>query len=877
MKQYKKRTIALVLASVITVAGSFAASNYKNSLMSLNFASDSNGSVNMIVKTKTAYEGNLSLVRKDLNTYVLTLPEVNSFAPTPELNAVGNIESVNIRTMPYSNGGNGYTRVTVKTLGNTLLNAKNEIYIPSAEQKAIAASVNPVEEVQRPEPQREVSQSESPSRYQERVGETRIPQQTNSVEREKTEEQYIPEHVEESTTIEEASPVSVRETKDPTEGFLLVLGIFLILTSVVYFYIKAKNKLADIAGEQINLEVDEKPKKPEKKTTKDAKKIRSTIKQLDSKYPRSSVQQPRGYTSPIPTQIKVPIEEVNIVDLDELFQEKLKSEAHMDLAENDDENEALEDFLSGFSFDEPEEVVEEIDTVGYDEEFYEKILSEGTLKFSAEDVVKINDLLNMEISDSTLRDKDKYLVSNPIVQPVSKDTILENLITEYTILQNISFTADDVNALYKLISVEIDKDFVTDLRTNPKRAKEMEAEILRKKSKPHKTSETLTLNVKDMLPDLSEALRKQGGRKIESEVKPTTVYYSEGYEYQKLSLEEALPDLSVEINRKGAFVSKPSAKVELVATGYEYEKLSLTEEMPDLQDVLLHPEKYEEPEPEEVVVDEEALLNNISNVQFKPFYDGTEEFEVINNFEDEDAPSVDDIQKEMSEFDNFVIAEEENISVPQIENEYDDFEALYNEEFVDLDKEIKQEELKVAQEVESEPVLEEIVKPETIELPKPQPKIERPVVKTVEYKRTEKSAELLQKIEQKRQEREIKRAEVAAQKAAKIEAKPEMKKSADVDNCIVRGRSYKVISSVAFAENSGCYLAKNDKGYQIIGYIGDRLLELKQYSELKSEKIQARLSEKLEDGALRYLVRIGLKKFILDVSENDIHYVMDLC
>ena len=40
MKQYKKRTVALVLASVITVVGSFGAENYKNSLMSLKFQND---------------------------------------------------------------------------------------------------------------------------------------------------------------------------------------------------------------------------------------------------------------------------------------------------------------------------------------------------------------------------------------------------------------------------------------------------------------------------------------------------------------------------------------------------------------------------------------------------------------------------------------------------------------------------------------------------------------------------------------------------------------------------------------------------------------------------------------------------------------------
>ena len=56
MKQFKKRTIALVLASVITVVGAFGAENYKNSLMSLKFESGLNGAVSMTLLTKRNYE-----------------------------------------------------------------------------------------------------------------------------------------------------------------------------------------------------------------------------------------------------------------------------------------------------------------------------------------------------------------------------------------------------------------------------------------------------------------------------------------------------------------------------------------------------------------------------------------------------------------------------------------------------------------------------------------------------------------------------------------------------------------------------------------------------------------------------------------------------
>ena len=44
MRQFRKRTIALVLASAMTIAGSFASEQYKNTLMGLSFQFDKSGS-----------------------------------------------------------------------------------------------------------------------------------------------------------------------------------------------------------------------------------------------------------------------------------------------------------------------------------------------------------------------------------------------------------------------------------------------------------------------------------------------------------------------------------------------------------------------------------------------------------------------------------------------------------------------------------------------------------------------------------------------------------------------------------------------------------------------------------------------------------------
>ena len=78
MERFKKRTIALVLASVVTVVGAFGASNYKNTLMGIKFESPSNGNVNLILETKSPHAQSITPMRRDANTYIITLPEVNN-------------------------------------------------------------------------------------------------------------------------------------------------------------------------------------------------------------------------------------------------------------------------------------------------------------------------------------------------------------------------------------------------------------------------------------------------------------------------------------------------------------------------------------------------------------------------------------------------------------------------------------------------------------------------------------------------------------------------------------------------------------------------------------------------------------------------------
>lgn len=874
MKQFKKRTIALVLASVITVAGSFAAGNYKNSLMSLKFDAGENGGINMSVETKTAYTGNVSPVRRDANTYILTLSEMNSMVKgMPNIEKVStDINSVEIKTLPYSNNAKGYTRVIIKTNNPVNIQAENKIYIPSKDEPKGELTVKNDYENSRKEELRRRAEQEKQEIERRRTERLQREQEAREREKEQAVEQTNVQPVDEkpvsnttsytSSSTDAYNTITETAEKDPYEVLLLVLGILCVFGVIAFCAVKASNKIQEVTGEKIDIDTtEEKEEKPKKETKR--KQIKNAIKQLDSAYAKTAVPQP----APAPVKTAKPAEELNVVDLDELFkeqQEKTKDEEA-------DENDALAEFLSGFSFDEDEQTQEE--TPGYDEEYYNQIIKDNKLSFTKDDIECMKQLLNAEINDETMDNITEYAVTNPLkVTLPSKEKILEEIVTTYKISQDITFTSEDIATLRKLMSVELDNDFITDLRTNPERALQMQKEIEASKNRSRKPSEILTLNVKDMLPDLSEALRKQGGRKIESEVKPITVYASEGYEVKTLSINDALPDLSKEVNNKEAYVSKPSAEWDLVDNNYEVDKLSLSDSLPDLKDALKHPEKYETPKAEPVKVDENALLNNISNVQFKPFYDGSEEFEILNDFE---APSVDDIQNEFNQFGNFEITQEEEYTTQSEHKEYDDFESLYSNEYFDLDN-MKEEKV-----VEKEPE----PTPEPKSEPKPEPKKEEFIPIKLERKRdenviasrrvrTQLSDDIMKKIQATKAER-LERREKALQRKNSHQQDETVKKQTEV-KCIINNETYTIISTAEFSDGKGCHLAKKENGYAVLGFVGDKFMKIKEFETLKSERIAARLSEKLPEGVSRYIIRIGLNKFIVNVTDNNIEYLMAL-
>ncbi len=880
MKQFKKRTIALVLASVITVVGAFGAENYKNSLMSLKFESGSNGAVNMTLLTKRNYEQTISPVKKDATTYVIMLPETNSQMPSsPEL--AGDVESVNVRTMPYTTSSKGYTKITIKTTPNAMLTTQKALYIPdkSAKTETTPApqpqpSYEPVRTIDRDRTDvvndnyrlEQVRNSEDSIRSSSGVSQTAPVDIKKSVKQfESNTESNLQEN--QNNLTDSALSTEPSDSSHFNDILLLVLAVMLVVALCVFFYIKARDKMAALVGEQPDFSDDETDKKKEleKQRASKRKQINSTIRKLDKMYSQPTkmpvnditIEPTVSITPSAVNEIEPQVE--NIVDLDELFQEKTNTpEVKVDtLEETDEENSALEDFLSGFSFDESNFLENEKEQEAFDEELYEKFINDENLKFSKSDVEKIEKLLNSEISDETMKNIESFVVTNPIEKKPSKREMLENFVTAYTVNQNVSFSKDDVDALNKLISVELDNDFITDLRTNPNSVNEMRQEIEKRSSKPHKSSELLTLNVKDMLPDLSEALKQQGGRRIESNAQPQVVYYSEGYDVSTLSLKDELPDLSVEINNDAAYESRPSDEVALAESGYDVAKMSISDDLPDLEDVLNNPEKYEEKEVP-VEVDAEALLRSISNISFKPFYDGNEESEILNDFDNSTTPTVSDMQEEFNQLDNnFEIVNEEEVASTDDSSVVDDFESLYDNKFVDFDKNKGDNLLVLDSTVESKEKVQAKIKP------------------------SEDAEKLLKLIEEKQAEKQQKQ-EISEQQQeeVKINVEPKNKnlpKEEDIKTFIVDNEIFEIVSKSNFTDKLGCYLVKNSNGYAIMGYIGEKVLKLKSYKSLKTEKLQTRVSEKFKDGTIRYIVRVGVHKFILNIKDDNMEYVMDLC
>ena len=623
MERYKKKTIALCLASLLTVVGAFGAENYNNTLMDIKVNVGSGGFVSITTFTEKPYNEIVKAKKIDDNTFVITLKDTNNNASAPNINKYDNIESIQISTYPYTPEAEGCTRIVVKTNGEPALSASNALYIPDNIITSSKGEYDSSEEDYEDSPSEDYDttteeQSENDTTY--------TPEDNTGAENsESTPDTFTP------------SDYTSQSSGNSSEYMTVILCISILLVLIGFIFMLSRDKMASVVGDQGNLDVEEDKKNKKQSKTK---KLKSTINKLDKTYSNKKTSSDFSYNTQTTEYTTVTEENThtaeedepqNVVDLDLLYQETQKAPA-LNTEEVDNDNDDLADLLNSFmSESEPEEIPEE---EPFDEEFYNKIINSTKLNFTESDIKKLNALLQVEISSETIDNLKKYM-SKPIKAAPTKDQILADLISTYSINQSISFTNDDVKTIQKLMNVEIGEDFTKDFTTNPERTKIVEKKIRENTGhKAPKTSEILTLSVKDMLPDLSQELKKQGGKAIKSEAKPTVVYFSEGYEYQKLEVSDDFQTIKAD-SKQNEY--KPSYDAPVVASGYEYSTLSIKDELPDLADVKANPKKYDNT-PKKQSADESALLKSLANVTFKPFYEdsvNTMSFEEFENDEPE--------------------------------------------------------------------------------------------------------------------------------------------------------------------------------------------------------------------------------------------------
>lgn len=815
MERYKKRTIALCLASIITVVGAFGSDNYENTLMALKVNIGSGGRVNFTAFTKRPYKSVIKISRIDADTYVLTLAHTNNAAVEPKIESFENIKSISISTYPYTTESDGCTRIVVKTIGEPTLSASSALFISNTkyEPPKIDFDTQKTDSVDKniSEP-KQLTNNEYPPIANE--------SSTSSINKEKE------NNTEEKSVKNTYTPIDyskIQTSNSSNEHMIVLLCVSIILLIIGLIFMFSKDRMASVVGEKDNFDIDDNNKKQNK-----TKRIRNTIKKLDTKYTASDIryrkfmqdsnenhEKPDNITQE--KEIKTPI-----VDLDKAYRESqntLQADVQDNLAEDD-----LADLLNAFTVE--VEKAEEPEEEPFDEEFFNKVINSKVLNFSKSDIEKINQLLQIEITPDTLDDL-KTTMNKPVVAPQTQEQILADLLSTYTIKQNISFSQEDVSAIRKLMAVELDPDFIKDFTTNPLRTKAVEKEIKESNEKKHvKASEILTLNVKNLLPDLSLELKKHGNKSIQSEVKPITVYYSEGYEYEKLNVSEDISNITKELSANNPNNHyKPSYKDPIAASGYEVSTLAIKDELPDLADVRANPQKYQENnKTQKPKADENALLKSIANVTFKPFYEET-------HSENQSKQPAKMVTKEAEKTTDISI----------------DIERSDN--IIDLDSIKKSDNIKSRNETRNDANAQQLLK----------------IIEAQKAERAEKKQVQNETIEFKK---EIKQ---SIRKIPKIEKQ----KNNNTNEFKYNDKKYTIVKKIKSTQNSECYLVRSDKEYMVIGNLNNKDFVLKKYDTLTREDIQIRPNDKFNKNQL--LIKVCTHKFIVNITEDSMEFVMDLC
>lgn len=107
----------LVIAGILCFATSSVAieSDFKNSLLKVDFAKVGTDSYNIKLYTQKPYQEPIKVIKKSNTSYYLLLPE--TFHSVPSVSPTGDIKNVEVKLFPYAGQdlNNGYTKITINT------------------------------------------------------------------------------------------------------------------------------------------------------------------------------------------------------------------------------------------------------------------------------------------------------------------------------------------------------------------------------------------------------------------------------------------------------------------------------------------------------------------------------------------------------------------------------------------------------------------------------------------------------------------------------------------------------------------------------------------------------------------------------------------
>ena len=86
----------------------------------------------------------------------------------------------------------------------------------------------------------------------------------------------------------------------------------------------------------------------------------------------------------------------------------------------------------------------------------------------------------------------------------------------------------------------------------------------------------------------------------------------------------------------------------------------------------------------------------------------------------------------------------------------------------------------------------------------------------------------------------------------------------------------RVLSKADLTDSSGFYLVNFENFSSLIGYINEEIFVLKTFDVFVNNEIYVKVAEQLSDKIYRYIVKVGLYKMVIEVTDKKMSHLIDL-